>query len=66
MDHDRLKRVQNALKELPDQCADVLYLSRIEGYSHAEIAGQLGISKSLVEKHIARALNHCRQVIDEE
>ena len=66
MDRDRLKRVQNALEGLPDQCAEVLYLSRIEGYSHAEIAGQLDISKSLVEKHVARALNHCRQVVDEE
>jgi RNA polymerase sigma factor (sigma-70 family) len=66
MDHDRLKQVQNALKELPGQCAEVLYLSRIEGCSHAEIAKQLGISKSLVEKHVARALNHCRQVVDEE
>jgi RNA polymerase sigma-70 factor (ECF subfamily) len=66
MDRDRLQRVQNALKELPELCAEVLYLSRIEGYSHAEIAKQLGISKSLVEKHVARALNHCRQAVDEE
>ncbi|MGR9013801.1 MAG: RNA polymerase sigma factor [Gammaproteobacteria bacterium] len=66
MDRDRLNRVQNALKDLPDQCAEVLYLSRIEGYSHAEIAGQLGVSKSLVEKQVTRALNHCRQALNEE
>ena len=66
MDRDRLKRVQNALKELPGQCAEVIYLSRVEGYSHAEIARQLGISKSLVEKQVSRALNHCRQVVEEE
>ncbi|MCK9397429.1 MAG: hypothetical protein M0Q44_17805 [Methylobacter sp.] len=30
------------------------------------MAGQLGISKSLVEKHVMRALNHCRQAVDEE
>lgn len=66
VDSGRLKRVQSALGELPEQCAEVLYLSRIEGLSHAEIAGQLGISKSLVEKHVARALNHCRQVVDED
>ncbi|WP_333879091.1 RNA polymerase sigma factor [Methylobacter sp.] len=66
VDRDRLKQVQNALEALPDQCAEALYLSRIEGYSHAEIAKQLGISKSLVEKHVARALNHCRQVLDKE
>lgn len=65
-DRDRLKRVQDALKELPEQCAEVLYLSRVEGYSHAQIAIQLGISKSLAEKHVARALNHCRQFIDQE
>ncbi len=66
VDRDRLNQVQNALKELPDQCAEVLYLSRVEGYSHAEISKHLGISKSLIEKHIARALNHCRQVLDED
>ena len=66
MDRDLLKQVQNALEELPDQCAEVLYLSRIEGYSHAQIAEQLSISKSLVEKHIARALNHCRHLVEDE
>lgn len=66
VDREQLQRVQDALEELPDQCADVLYMSRIEGLSHAAIALQLGISKSLIEKHIARALNHCRLVIDED
>lgn len=66
VDSDRLKRVENALQELPKQCAEVLYLSRIEGLSHAEIAKQLGISKSLVEKHVTRALNHCRKIVDED
>lgn len=64
-DSERLQQVQNALEGLPDQCAEVLYLSRIEGCSHAEIAEQLGISKSLVEKQVSRALNHCRLVLDE-
>lgn len=60
---DELQLVQSALAELPDQCAEILYLSRVEGLSHAEIARQLKISTSWVEKQLARALNHCRLAI---
>jgi len=60
---DELSRIQAALAELPDACADILYLSRVEGLSHGDIAEQLGISVSWVEKQLARALNHCRQFI---
>lgn len=63
-DRDQLQQVQSALAELPDQCAEILYLSRIEGLSHAEIARQLKISTSWVEKQLARALNHCRLAVD--
>ncbi len=62
---DQLFHIQAALAELPDACADILYLSRIEGLSHADIAAQLGISTSWVEKQLARALNHCRQSLDQ-
>lgn len=51
----QLQQLQSALRELPDQCADILYLSRIEGLTHSQIAGQLCISTSWVEKQIARA-----------
>ncbi|MDD2758861.1 MAG: RNA polymerase sigma factor [Methylomonas sp.] len=63
-DRDQLQQVQSALAELPDQCAEILYLSRVEGLSHAEIARQLKISTSWVEKQLARALNHCRLAIE--
>ena len=59
----QLDRVQQALAELPDLCAEILYLSRIEGISHAEIASRLNISVSWVEKQLARALTHCRQAL---
>jgi len=61
---DQLQKLQSALAQLPDLCAEVLYLSRVEGLSHAEIARQLGISSSWVEKQLARALNHCRQAVE--
>ena len=60
----QLQQLQAALAQLPDLCAEVLYLSRVEGLSHAEIAAQLGISTSWVEKQLARALSHCRQSLD--
>ncbi|WP_231890940.1 RNA polymerase sigma factor [Methylomonas koyamae] len=61
---DQLDIVQSALAELPDQCAEILFLSRVEGLSHARIAEQLGISCSWVEKQLARALLHCRKALD--
>ncbi|MDT4288937.1 RNA polymerase sigma factor [Methylomonas sp. MO1] len=63
---DQLRHIQLALADLPDQCAEILYLSRIEGLSHIEIAKQLKISTSWVEKQLAKALLHCRQAVDSQ
>ncbi|MEP5610902.1 MAG: RNA polymerase sigma factor [Cyclobacteriaceae bacterium] len=38
--------LHNAIKELPDGCRSVLSLHLFEGYKHAEIAMQMGISES--------------------
>jgi RNA polymerase sigma factor (sigma-70 family) len=57
---DEIAQLEEALRELPPKCRDVLYLSRVEGMTHAEIAGKLGVSKSLVDKYAVRALLHCR------
>lgn len=62
----QLQQIQMALADLPDQCAEILYLSRIECLSHAEIAKQLKISNSWVEKQLAKALLHCRQAVDSQ
>ncbi len=61
---DQLQQIQSALAGLPDQCAEILYLSRVEGLTHVEIARQLNISVSWVEKQLARALMHCRQAVE--
>jgi len=57
---DEVARVEEALKDLPPKCRDVLFMSRMEGMTHAEIAETLGVSRSLVEKYAVRALLHCR------
>ncbi|ROM90947.1 RNA polymerase subunit sigma [Pseudomonas brassicacearum] len=60
-DHaQRLELLQQALAELAPLCRESFLLRKLEGLSHAEIAERLGISRSLVEKHIVNAMKHCR------
>ena len=56
------------LNALPPSCRQAFVMNRLQGYSHLEIAAHLGISTSMVEKHIVRALLHCRSLllIDED
>lgn len=61
LSRDEVARLEDALRGLPAKCRDVLYLSRVEGLTHAEIAARLGVSKSLVDKYAVRALLHCRE-----
>ncbi|MGC4097121.1 MAG: RNA polymerase sigma factor [Nitrospira sp.] len=58
---EELQLVEEALRELSPLCRTVFLLSRFEGLPHSDIAAQLGVCKSTVEKNIARALNHCRE-----
>ena len=61
IDHNqRLDMLQRALAELPTLCRQSFLLRKLEGLSHPEIAERLGISRSLVEKHIVNAMKHCR------
>ncbi|MGP6467470.1 RNA polymerase sigma factor [Pantoea agglomerans] len=61
-----MSRIEKALEGLPAKCRDVLYLSRVEGMTHAEISAKLGVSRSLVEKYAIRALLHCRQYLNDK
>lgn len=56
----RLDMLQRALSELPLLCRESFMLRKLEGLSHPEISERLGISRSLVEKHIVNAMKHCR------
>lgn len=58
--NQRLALIQRALAELSQPCRDSFVLRKLDGLSHQEIATRLGISRSLVEKHIVNAMKHCR------
>ncbi|KMN19456.1 RNA polymerase sigma factor [Pseudomonas weihenstephanensis] len=57
----RLEQLKAVLAELSPRRREALMLHRFEGLSQAQIAQRMGISVSMVEKHIAFALLHCKQ-----
>lgn len=57
----RLQQLKEVLAELSPRRREALMLHRFEGLSQAQIAARMGISISMVEKHIAFALLHCKQ-----
>ncbi len=57
---ERLQLLARAIAELPPRCREAFLLHKIDGLSHSEVAERLGISRSMVEKHVMKALAHCR------
>ncbi|MDO9187438.1 MAG: RNA polymerase sigma factor, partial [Bacteroidia bacterium] len=57
---ERLAAITRILDELPMRTREIFVLNRVYGMTYAETAMKLGISDSAVEKHMAKALLHCR------
>lgn len=63
--HDEsLELVMQALSRLPDSTCRALVMHRFEGLRYADIAKQLGVSVSMVEKHISAALVVLREFLE--
>lgn len=58
---ERLAAITQILDELPIRTREIFILNRVYGMTYAETATELGISDSAVEKHMAKALLHCRK-----
>ncbi|WP_459616100.1 sigma-70 family RNA polymerase sigma factor [Bordetella sp. 2513F-2] len=50
-----------ALAELPLKCRQVYIMCRLEGWTHTEIAHQMGLSRSMVEKYMTRSVRHINE-----
>ena len=54
----RLVQMTRALRELPEKTQRIFLLHKVEGLRQADVASQLGISKSSVDKHVCTAIRH--------
>ena len=63
--NQRLQVLRTALDELPTECRTVFLLHGVEGLKYSEIAERLGISVSMVGKHLARAMALCAQRLED-
>lgn len=58
---EELAIVRAALMELTPKCREVFVLNRFDSRSYAEIAEQLDLSVSMIEKYVSQALAHLRK-----
>lgn len=58
---EKLGIVSSIVDELPERSRQAFILHRVYGFTYTEIAVELNISNSAVEKLLSRALLHCRK-----
>jgi RNA polymerase sigma factor (sigma-70 family) len=56
MARHRLERLRQGVEQLTPRTREVFLMHRLDGRKYREIAAELGISQSAVEKHMARAI----------
>jgi RNA polymerase sigma factor (sigma-70 family) len=61
---EKLARIYTAIDELPAKCRHAFLLHRNSGMSYSDIARELDVSVSSIEKYILQALKHCRAALE--
>ncbi|GGE91255.1 DNA-directed RNA polymerase sigma-70 factor [Sphingomonas prati] len=54
----RLERLRRGVEQLSPRTREIFLMHRLGGRKYREIAEELDISQSAVEKHVARAMSH--------
>lgn len=55
--------IEGVIRAMPRKRRQFLLLNRIEGLSYAEIARRVGLSESVVRKHVALAVRECGSIL---
>lgn len=63
-DHQQLQRLAEAIAALPGKIRDVFVLRRIHDLPQRQVAQQLGLSESTVEKHLSKGLTLMAKLFD--
>lgn len=61
---DDIRNVLKALDELSETVRQAFILHRFDGLTHGEVAEQMELSRSTVEKHIIKASRHLLQRVE--
>ncbi|MFH1558600.1 MAG: RNA polymerase sigma factor [Pseudomonadota bacterium] len=63
IERERLRQFDAALRELPDRARQAWALSQIEGWSYAQIAEHLGVSRNTVYNDVKSVIGHCHDAL---
>ncbi len=66
MAEERLHLLRNAMDDLPENCRTAFILHSVHGLTYLQIAERMGISRSMVNKLLAKAMLHCKQALDND
>jgi RNA polymerase sigma factor (sigma-70 family) len=66
MGQENLDRVNAAIDSLPPRCRQALYLRRIEQLPVQEVAQRMGLSRQMVARYVAQAMEHLLAETDED
>ena len=59
-------KIQDVLNKLPEQKRRIFILSRLKGYSNAEISEKLGLSVRTVENQVYRATKFLKEHLKDD
>ena len=59
------RRFCDSVQQLPQRARQVFVLKKVYGYTQREIASELDISESTVEKHVALAIRRCAEFMEQ-
>jgi RNA polymerase sigma-70 factor (ECF subfamily) len=62
-DRDELRRLAEAIGQLPPRTREVLVLRRVKGMSQREVAQKLGVAESTIEKQMSKGFSRLAEIL---